>query len=323
MDEMLYADPYAERIAAQRKLLETGASPRFSPEEIAQRRNQNQLEFEIGLASMLSGNKTLTPVGELVYKKAAGERAPRVTDQGEYNPMTGAYTLHPETVRSRQQAELHRMEDAQSAGQRAWQMARQQSKERADAADVQRQFMAGQGDLNRQAGAATRAALQDSRNATVEDRMADDFTRDTKNANTVLGAHKQLQTIAQRTDAPSDIAFIYSYMKMLDPTSVVREGEFATAQNAAGVPDRIRNAYNATMSGQRLNGQQRTEMLSVASRMAEQAQQSFNATADQYGEKAQRRSLNSENVTGVPRVLKNTLGSGPAPSGKQPVRVNY
>lgn len=323
MDEATYADPYAERIAAQRKLLEMAASPRFSPEEIEQRRNQNQLEYEIGLASMLSGSKTLTPVGELVYKKAAAERAPRVTEQGEYNPLTGAYSLHPETVRARQQAELNRIEDAQAAGQRAWQMARQQGKERADAAEVQRQFLGGQNDLNRQALAGNRAAQQDARNATIEDRMADDFSRDTKSASTILNAHKQLQTIAQRTDAPSDIAFIYSFMRMLDPTSVVREGEYATAQNAAGVPDRIRNSYNAAMTGQRLNAQQRTEMLSVADRLAAQSQAAFSQSADQYGEKAQRRSLNPENVTGVPRVLKNTLGGGPAPSGKQPVRVNY
>jgi len=33
-------------------------------------------------------------------------------------------------------------------------------------------------------------------------------------------------------------------MKILDPGSVVREGEFATAQNSAGIPERIRAKYN-------------------------------------------------------------------------------
>jgi hypothetical protein len=38
---------------------------------------------------------------------------------------------------------------------------------------------------------------------------------------------------------------------------VVREGEFATAQNAAGVPERIMNIYNKLISGERLNASQR------------------------------------------------------------------
>ena len=44
-------------------------------------------------------------------------------------------------------------------------------------------------------------------------------------------------------DAPpsgaSDIALLYGYMKVLDPGSTVREGEFATASNAGGIPDKI------------------------------------------------------------------------------------
>ena len=50
-------------------------------------------------------------------------------------------------------------------------------------------------------------------------------------------------------------------MKMLDPTSVVREGEFATAQNATGVPERIRNSFNKAMSGERLGQKQRTKFI--------------------------------------------------------------
>jgi len=37
----------------------------------------------------------------------------------------------------------------------------------------------------------------------------------------------------------------------------VREGEFLTAQNAAGVPDQVRNLYNRVLSGERLNPTQR------------------------------------------------------------------
>jgi hypothetical protein len=69
---------------------------------------------------------------------------------------------------------------------------------------------------------------------------------------------------AQKNNAAGDLAMIFSYMKMLDPTSVVREGEQASAQNAAGVPDRIRNLYNNLLTGERLSANQRREFLGVA-----------------------------------------------------------
>lgn len=57
--------------------------------------------------------------------------------------------------------------------------------------------------------------------------------------------------------AAGDLSLIFSYMKMLDPGSVVREGEFASAQNAAGVPGRVVNLYNQLLNGERLNSNQR------------------------------------------------------------------
>lgn len=80
----------------------------------------------------------------------------------------------------------------------------------------------------------------------------------------------------------NDIAMIFSYMKMLDPTSVVREGEFATAQNAAGVPDRIRNAYNKAQSGQLMNPKQRRDMVNAARQVFIAARRTYNERAGEY-----------------------------------------
>jgi hypothetical protein len=62
-------------------------------------------------------------------------------------------------------------------------------------------------------------------------------------------------------------------MKMLDPGSVVREGEFATAQNAAGVDDRVRNLYNRVKSGERLSESQRKSFKGQANKLYSTAQQ--------------------------------------------------
>ena len=83
---------------------------------------------------------------------------------------------------------------------------------------------------------------------------------------------------------------IFAYMKMLDPGSVVREQEFANAQNAAGVPDQVRNAYNKALRGERLNPAQRAEFLRSAKQMAafaggkiSEVARDYQTNADEYG----------------------------------------
>lgn len=67
--------------------------------------------------------------------------------------------------------------------------------------------------------------------------------------------------------AAGDLSLIFSYMKVLDPASSVREGEQATAQNATGVDDQVRNLYNRVRTGQRLSDTQRADFLARARQM--------------------------------------------------------
>lgn len=88
--------------------------------------------------------------------------------------------------------------------------------------------------------------------------------------------------IKQNPTAQDDISLIFSYMKMLDPGSVVREGEFATAQNAASVPDAVRNMYNKAQTGQRLNPGQRRNMLLASEDIYRQVRSRYNEKAKEY-----------------------------------------
>ena len=65
-----------------------------------------------------------------------------------------------------------------------------------------------------------------------------------KNFNEATVQLDKLLVGSKDPSAAGDLAMIFTYMKILDPTSVVREGEQATAQNAAGTPERIKNIYN-------------------------------------------------------------------------------
>jgi len=72
---------------------------------------------------------------------------------------------------------------------------------------------------------------------------------------------------AAMTEAPTgatDIALIFGYMKVIDPTSVVREGEFATAENAGGIGSKLRNTYNKIVKGERLAPEVRKDFVRAA-----------------------------------------------------------
>lgn len=82
-------------------------------------------------------------------------------------------------------------------------------------------------------------------------------------------AYQKIETAAKNPSAAGDIALVYGFMKVLDPTSVVREGEFATAQNAGSVPDAVRNMYNKALSGERLGEKIRSDFLQQARNIVE------------------------------------------------------
>ena len=113
------------------------------------------------------------------------------------------------------------------------------------------------------------------------------------------GVNRAFQRISDSGVDPSgagDMALIFNYMKMLDPGSTVREGEFATAQNAAAVPDVLRAKFNKVMDGQFLSPVQRKDFLDRAGKLykgqvgiQKSVNKSFNKIIKNQG-------LNSENI---------------------------
>lgn len=103
-------------------------------------------------------------------------------------------------------------------------------------------------------------------------------------------------------DAAGDLSLIFAYMKMLDPASTVREGEFANAQNAGGVDDSIKNLYNKARSGERLNPRQREMFKSQAKRLFEVHSAEEQKVLDRYKGITGRRGLNFKNIYEEPAI---------------------
>lgn len=94
-----------------------------------------------------------------------------------------------------------------------------------------------------------------------------EYTAQAKPFIEVRDAFRRVETAARNPSAAGDMSLIFNFMKILDPGSVVREGEFATAQNATGVPSRILNTYNKIISGERLNPEQRADFVNQSRKL--------------------------------------------------------
>jgi hypothetical protein len=115
-------------------------------------------------------------------------------------------------------------------------------------------------------------------------KFQDDYARDSKPYLTMREAYQRVKSA--KPDAAGDLSLIFAYMKILDPNSVVREQEFANAQNAAGVPARIRNTYNKVMEGTRLAPEQRAQFQAQAEALFEGAKTNQRGVRKTYSDRA-------------------------------------
>ena len=83
---------------------------------------------------------------------------------------------------------------------------------------------------------------------------------------------------------------------MLDPGSVVREAEFATAETAASVPQRFQGHYQRLVSGERLTDEQREDLKRTAAALYVEAYSANEQIAEQYTGLAERAGVNPDDV---------------------------
>ncbi len=119
----------------------------------------------------------------------------------------------------------------------------------------------------------------------------------------VRDAFSKVRGAAQNPSAAGDLSLIFGYMKMLDPGSTVREGEFANAENSGSVPERVRAQYNKAMRGERLADNMRKDFLERSEDIYQSQERIQKKIEEQYRGLAGRLGAAPENVIldmGVP-----------------------
>ncbi len=132
------------------------------------------------------------------------------------------------------------------------------------------------------------------------------FENSTKLRNQFVGVTKEFESqntaygrVIASADEPSaagDLALIFNYMKVLDPASVVRESEFATAAASGSFGDRIQAAALKIAKGERLSPAQRRDFVNRAGKLFNQASRQHKVTSKEFSTLATRQGLDPENV---------------------------
>jgi hypothetical protein len=142
--------------------------------------------------------------------------------------------------------------------------------------------------------------------------LRDEFNALTKDFRAVQDAHTKITTTAPT--GAGDMSLLYNYVKLLDPTSVVRESEFAAAAASGSFGERVQTAVNKVMTGQRLSTDLRKDFITEANNLYKAQKAGADRIKDQYTNMAKRAKLNPEDVIvdySAPPVLTGTTSNIP------------
>lgn len=146
-----------------------------------------------------------------------------------------------------------------------------------------------------------------------EDKLRNDYTSNPKvKASAEMdSAFRMIEAAYKNPTAANDLAMATKYMKILDPTSVVRESEFALAVNATGLLDKVQNYAASVIEGKKLNPAQRKDFYESAKAINDSFQAGRAEVDNEYAEMATGYGLNPKNV--IPSLRTPKKDGAPKP----------
>ena len=133
-----------------------------------------------------------------------------------------------------------------------------------------------------------------------EKKLRDEYAKKTANFTEGTRNYNIIESSAADNSGAGDVALVTSFMKMLDPGSVVRETEFANARDTAGLLTQLKNAAQKVQTGQFLDSKQRQTFARLAKQYLNAAQTQQEGVKKDLGVIVKNYSLNEENVFGLP-----------------------
>lgn len=118
-----------------------------------------------------------------------------------------------------------------------------------------------------------------------------------KNMAVVAPAYNRMVKSAANDNRAADLSLVYTFMKMLDPNSVVRESEVSMAQNVPTLPEQYRATLQSFLTGKgRLEPAVREALVQEAKIAAQSYRQQWDRDVGLYRGIMKRRKINEEDV---------------------------
>lgn len=162
-----------------------------------------------------------------------------------------------------------------------------------------------------------KGGLDPEKTAAIEGKLRGEFLHQNQSYQGVRDAWSKIQ-VADASPA-GDMSLLYGYMKLLDPTSTVREGEYATAEQAGSVPTRILGMYNKALTGEKLTTEQRADFRKQAKNVFDTQDAQYKKSAKTYLTLATDYGVNPARVVMDLGGPQNPEAPRPSPSASKPV----
>ncbi|MBX4901662.1 hypothetical protein HJA83_09980 [Rhizobium bangladeshense] len=117
-----------------------------------------------------------------------------------------------------------------------------------------------------------------------------------KNLSQALPIYRSMAETAGRNSKASDLNLVYGLGKIMDPTSVVREGEMVMVKNTASLPDWFQGAIASLNGGAALTPETREAIMKEAFGRVQGYDQPFKQDASQYSGIVERNKFNPADV---------------------------
>lgn len=170
-------------------------------------------------------------------------------------------------------------------------------------------------DKTAQSGEMTPAAK-----AAEEKQIRGEWTKLSSGVSDARRNYSIIETSAADQSGAGDIALVTSFMKMLDPTSVVRETEFATARDSGGLFAKLQSYVSRIEDGKFLTPEQRTDFKRLSNQYLKAAEDQVAPVRSSYEKLIDNYGLNPENIFVIgnepaAELVPGAEGAAPPPAG--------
>jgi hypothetical protein len=131
-------------------------------------------------------------------------------------------------------------------------------------------------------------------------KMQGDIRQDLKGPKDTATAYQTMYNAATNPTQKGDTTMLYTFFKVLDPQSTVREGEIEMIKQSRSIPEKFKGMAVKLASGQTLLEGERADLLNQAYQYVANQQRGVNETIDMYKDYAKAFGLNPEKAVPNP-----------------------